>query len=67
LQEFRELRPRQRLLLQERLGDAVEHGTVLRQQAYSVRVGVVRQVSLLAVAQPLRLLRKGVVVGAHRP
>ena len=39
---------------------------VLREQPLRLEVGVVGQAGLLGVAQPLRLLRQRVVVGAHR-
>src|SRR5919108_2005229 len=56
----------ERLLLEQRIGEAVERGTVLREQADGLVVGTVGQTRLLHVAQPLRLLGERVVVGAHR-
>src|SRR5918996_1121528 len=55
----------ERLPLEQGRGDAVEGGPVLAQQADGLLVGGVGEPGLLQVAEPLGLLRKGVVVGAH--
>src|SRR5262249_12996389 len=57
----------ERLLLQQRVGDAVEQGAVLREEPDRLGVGVVCQPALFGVAEALRLLRQRVVVGPHRP
>src|SRR4051794_16136890 len=57
----------ERLLLEQRVRNAVERRAVLRQQADGLGVGLVGEARLLAVTQALRLLRQRVVVGAHRP
>src|SRR3990172_1948030 len=62
-----ELRTVERLLLEERLGDAVESRAVLDEQSLRLLVGEARQPRRLGVAQPLGLLGERVVVGAHRP
>src|SRR6266498_4685522 len=57
----------ERLLLEQRVRDAVECGAMLAQQPYGLGERVVGKARLLAVAQALRLLRERVVVRAHRP
>src|SRR3972149_5842077 len=65
--ELLEAGPVQRLPVEQRAGEAVESGPVLRDEALRLLVGGVRQARLLVVAQPLRLLGERVVVGPHRP
>src|SRR4029450_2719146 len=57
----------ERLLLEQRVGHAIERGAVLAQQPYGLGERMVGESRLLAVAQPLRLLGQRVVVRAHRP
>src|SRR5437588_11258769 len=56
----------ERLLLEERHSETVERCAVLLQQPQSLGVRRVGEQGMLAVAQPLRLLRQRVVVGAQR-
>src|SRR5215470_2851661 len=63
-QEREHLRADERLLLEQRLGEAVERDAVLRDQPHGLLVGVVGEPRLFLVADPLRLLGERVVVGA---
>src|SRR5207237_991998 len=55
------------LLLEQQAGQPVERAAVLLEQANGLGVRGVGETSLLLVAQTLRGLRQGVVVGAQRP
>src|SRR6266542_5816313 len=65
-EEALDLVAHERLLLEQRARDTVERRAVLAQQAHGLGEGVIRETRLLAVAEPLRLLRQRVVVRAHR-
>src|SRR5438093_160786 len=58
---------RERLLLEQRVRDAVEERAMLRDQPNRLTVRLVGEPRLLLVAHAFRLLREGVVVGADRP
>src|SRR5919198_3605188 len=66
-QQLLELRPHERLLLEQRVGELVERPAVFGEEAERLRESVVTQPRLLLVAQALRVLRERVVVRAHRP
>src|ERR1044071_8921679 len=66
VEQLDELLARERFLLEESSGDAVECDAVLREKTLRLGVRSVRDASLLGVAQALRLLGEGVVVRAHR-
>src|ERR687887_846276 len=66
-QQLLELRPHERLLLEQRVGELVERPAVFGEEAERLREGVVTQPRLLLVAEALRVLRERVVVRAHRP
>src|SRR6266536_6609501 len=57
----------ERLLLEQRLCDAIECDAMLREQANCLLERMVGQPCLLLVAETLRLLGARVVVRAHRP
>src|SRR5919204_6493366 len=66
-QHLLELEAGERLLVQQRLRDAVERAAVLGEQPDGPGVRLVREPGLLSVTQALRLLRERVVVRPHGP
>ena len=64
VEQLVELLPVERLLLQERTGEAVERGAMLREQPDRLVVRRVGEQGLFGVAEPLRLLGQRIVVGA---